>query len=66
VEIKQSINIFISSASEDGNDVAVILKTRTIKEVQIMNLKPCAMHCQITLCYENASLWSGGMWHSTS
>jgi len=46
-------------ASEDGNNVAIIIKTRTIKEVQISNLKPCVMHCQITLCYENASLWGG-------
>jgi hypothetical protein len=67
VEVKQSMNIFISfSASEDGNNVAVIMKTRTIKEVQISNLKPCVMHCQITVCCENASLWDGGMWHSIS
>ena len=66
LEVKQSMIIFISSsASEGGNNVAVIIKTRTIKEVQISNLKPCVKHCQITLCYENASLW-GGMWHSTS
>jgi hypothetical protein len=61
VEVKQSMNIFISSsASEDGNNVTVILKTRTVKEVQISYLKPCVMHCQITLCYENAPLWGGG------
>jgi len=67
MEVKQSLNIFISFyASEDGNNVAVIMKTRTIKEVQISNLKPCVMHCQITVCYENASLWDGGMWHSIS
>jgi hypothetical protein len=59
-EVKQSMNIFISSsASEYGNNVAIIIKTRTIKEVQISNLKPCVMHCQITLCYENASLGGG-------
>ena len=30
------------------------------------NLKLCIMHCQLTLCYENASIWGGGVWHSTS
>ena len=63
LEVKQSMSIFISSASEGGNNVVVILKTRTIKEVQISNLNLCVMHCQITLCYKNASLWGGGMWH---
>lgn len=66
MEVKQSMNIFISSAFEDGNNVTVVIKTKTIKEVPISNTKPCVMHCQITLCYENASLWGGGMWHSTS
>ena len=66
LEVKQSMSIFISFASEDGNNVAGILKTRAIKAVQISNLNLCVMHCQITLCYENASLLGGGMWHSTS